>query len=641
MSTRPLILGTAGHIDHGKTALVRALTGIDTDRLAEEKERGISIELGFAHLEIGGQRFGVVDVPGHERFIRNMLAGSCGIDLAVLVVAADDSVMPQTREHLEILRMLGVGAGVIVITKVDLAETAWVDLVEQEIGTLVAGSFLEEAPIVRTSATTGLGLEPLRAAIVAAAARVRRRRLDQPFRLCVDRSFTLAGRGTVVTGTVFSGVLRDGEEVERWPAGATVRVRGLHSHGVTCDTIAAGARAAINLQGVHHTALSRGDVLAAPGFLRPSRLLTVQLDLLEECPWPLRHRARVRLHIGAQEVMARVALLGRAQLEPGGRQHAQLFVAEPVASVNRQPFVLRAESPLRTIGGGVVLQPAPRRLRRRDTASIEQLPALASADDATRAGAAAFFFGPAPPDDAAWVRDADLDLGRVSAVRSALETDGTLVALGPPANRPVHRMYLENLSMQIIAGLRALHEQRPLDLAIPRQTLLSHLRYVDRPLVESGLAHLIRSRAVRSEPAGIALPDAAPALSAAQRRRHAEVIAAYETAAFRPPSPKQLAGDLGVDEAAVRELVALGTGQGVLVRLSPEIFLHTRWVEEMQRRLAEQVGAAGMSMSEVKDVLETTRKYAVPICEYLDRIGFTRREGDRRVLAHANVETSR
>src|SRR4051812_18441990 len=306
---RDLVLGTAGHIDHGKTALVRALTGVDTDRLPAEKQRGITIDLGFAALELGEYHLALVDVPGHERFIRNMLAGASGLDLAMLIVAADDSVMPQTREHLEILRLLGLSGGLVVLTKVDLVDPSWLDLVEEDVRALVAGTFLDGAEVVRTSATTGRGVDELRAALARLCDEAPSR--DDPglFRMAIDRSFTVAGHGTIVTGTVTSGAVAVGDDLEWFPEGRSVRVRGLHRHDRPADRLGRGARAAINLVGVHHAEIRRGHELGAPGYLQPTRILSVELQAALDAPRPVRHRGRYRLHLGTAEVSATLALL--------------------------------------------------------------------------------------------------------------------------------------------------------------------------------------------------------------------------------------------------------------------------------------------------------------------------------------------
>ena len=393
--TTDLILGTAGHIDHGKTSLVHSLTGVDTDRLPEEKRRGITIELGFAELTVGDYRLGIVDVPGHERFVRNMLAGATGMDLAMLVVAADDSVKPQTREHLEILRLLNLEAGVIVVTKADLVEPDWLQLVEDEIRELVDDTFLADAPLVHTSVVTGQGLEELRQRLKQAADRVvvgrRLQRLRGPFRLAIDRVFTIAGHGTVVTGSVSSGRARLGDELLIEPGALRVRVRGLQNHDRAVEEVHRGQRAAINLAGVHHESLDRGQELCSPGHLVPSRVLTARITLLAALGRILKDRTRVRIHIGTAELLATLRLLGKDLLEPGESAPVQLFLNKPAVSVWSQPFVLRSESPAVTIGGGIVLDPNAERIRGVDEETLEWIARLTAADADERSAAALYF----------------------------------------------------------------------------------------------------------------------------------------------------------------------------------------------------------------------------------------------------------
>src|SRR5438093_4260855 len=382
---RNLILGTAGHIDHGKTSLVKALTGIDCDRLPEEKARGITIDIGFATLELGEYRLGIVDVPGHERFVKNMLAGATGIDLAVLVVAADDSVMPQTREHLEILRLLGLKHGVVALTKCDLVDATMRGVVAMEVRELVRDSFLADAAMIETSATTGAGLEELKAAIAQTCRKVEERAGAEWFRLAIDRSFTVHGHGTVGTGSVVSGSVKVGDEVDWQPRGERVRVRALHHHDQPVEEVHRGMRAAINLAGVAHADIFRGEELATPGYLVPSRTLTARVHASTESHRVLRHRTPVRLHLGTAEILGNVSLLDRDLLKPGEWGLAQLFLESPATAVWGQPFVLRESSAATTLGGGRVVQPVARKIRRRHVAVIEHVEHLCGDDLERRA----------------------------------------------------------------------------------------------------------------------------------------------------------------------------------------------------------------------------------------------------------------
>ena len=635
MDHRELILGTAGHIDHGKTALVRALTGIDTDRLQEEKRRGISIDLGFAHLDLGGHRLGIVDVPGHERFIKNMLAGAAGIDLALLVVAADDSVMPQTREHLAILQLLRIPRGIIALTKVDLAEPGWIALVEAEIRDLVAGTFLETAPIIRTSAVVGTGLDDLRAALADECERAPCSAPSGPFRLAVDRSFVMPGIGTVVTGTVWSGQVAAGDVVDWLPAGKAVRIRGIQSHGADLGSASRGRRAALNVPGVHHAEIRRGHELATTGYLAPSTLITVRLNLLDQCPWPLKHRARVRLYLGTQEVMAGVSLLAGNLVKPGGSCLAQLYCAEPVTAVCRQPFVIRAESPLCTLGGGTVLQPVASRISRRDAATVRMLEPLDCDDERRRAATAVFFGGTRPATALDMCRDAGVPLDRAAPLLDRLDDDGTTVSLdnGASALR-LHRDVYARLRDTVVDTVRRYHEAAPLETAMPVATLVQRLQYLDRHAVLGVTHRLLRERTMTGDDRAVAMAGFEPALTQAQRRLHDAVITAFRTAGLAPPAVSDLSRKLDVDEEKLRPIVELCIGQGYLTRLGDGMFLHAD--SEIRAReliAAELRGSDGLTISEIKKVLGVSRKYAVPICEHLDRIGFTRRVADRRILA--------
>src|SRR5438876_9215120 len=434
---RDLILGTAGHIDHGKTSLVKALTGIDCDRLPEEKARGITIDIGFATLDLGDFRLGIVDVPGHERFIKNMLAGATGIDLALLVVAADDSVMPQTREHLEILRLLGLRHGVIALTKSDLADETTREVVELEIRDLVQGSFLENAPIVRTSAQSGEGIADLKAAIAAACRQVETRTAKEWFRMAIDRSFIVQGHGTVVTGSVTAGSVRVGDELEWLPRGERVRVRSLQNHDQPVEEVHRGQRAAINLAGVHHEFVVRGQEVATPGYLVPARVLTVRLHCLADVKRPIKHRAPVRFHVGTSEIMGTVSLLDCDTVEPGQWALAQVFLEEPATATWGQPFVIRGPSATQTLGGGQVLQPTAKKVRRRHLEILERIERLWTGDAEQRVLTVAWFGGFGGFTLADLVRGANLGPQEAESIIARLKERGDLAEIVAGGTRRV------------------------------------------------------------------------------------------------------------------------------------------------------------------------------------------------------------
>ncbi len=637
MST-DLILGTAGHIDHGKTTLIRCLTGVDTDRLPEEKRRGITIELGFAELTVGPYRLGIVDVPGHERFVRQMLAGATGMDLALLVVAADDSVKPQTREHLDVLRMLRLPAGVIALTKSDVADPDWIALVEDEVRELVRGSFLENAPIVRTSATTGEGIDALRAAleqVAAKAAPLAGTRDNAPFRMAIDRSFTLAGHGTVVTGSVSSGRLHVGDQLMIEPGEIPVRVRALHHHDREVASVHRGQRAAINLAGVHHDQVRRGHELAATGFLVPSRLVTAQVELLPSTPRPLKRRDRIRLHVGTAEVLATVVPLERDVVEPGEVALAQLFLREPVVTTWNQPFVLRAESPVVTVAGGRVLVPSAEKIRRPSAAVLDRLRDLTSDTELTRAAAAAYFAGPKGAGSA--------DLRRIAgvadpdAVFAELQSRGEVVALPISGQRQVvvAAARLAEYAVRIESLLGRWHDLNPLQTLFDRVTLGQQFAYVGDPVVFNAvLERMAADLLIRLTPRAIGLADRGPKLTKGEQQVMRQLIEIYRAAGTQPPSVKECEQAVAKHQKAVPSLIRLAASEGELIEIGDRLYLHADVESELRRRLAEAFRQRPeLTVSEIRDELGTTRKYAVPLCEFLDRIGFTERQGDLRRLS--------
>jgi selenocysteine-specific elongation factor len=639
VNSRTLILGTAGHIDHGKTALIRALTGIDTDRLPQEKQRGITIDIGFANLDLGAVQLGIVDVPGHERFIKNMLAGAVGVDVALLVVAADDSVMPQTREHLAILRLLGVEHGLVALTKCDRVDSDWVDLVEDEIRRLTAGTFLEGAPIVRTAVPPDgppRGMDALRDAIGAVCGQVIKRSRRDVFRLPIDRVFTVQGLGTVVTGTVWSGQLRVKDEVEWHPHGKTLVVRGLENHGRAVDLVERGQRAAINLSGAHHREMERGDELATPGYLAASKLLTVELHVLADSPRAVKHRSRQRLYLGTQEVMAVVALLEHAAIEPGQCGLAQFHCARATTAAAGQPFVVRAESPLATIGGGRVLQARASRITRRQPERIERLRDLSSDDDNVRAAAAIYFYGTDEWTHLDLCRDARLDTDRCGDVVDQLTRSGTLIELPVKPRRTclIHRDVVAQAERRTVELVKKLHAASALRTAIARERVVAlHGSDQNAQVTEALIDRLLERGALVGDHQHVALAGYAPRLSAAQSRLREQILAALKEAGLKPPTPAELARAAAAEEDQIRQILSLCVDEGEVVPLGGEFYLHRDVEASMRESLRERLKQdGGMSVSQIKDLLGTTRKFAVPICEHLDRIGFTRREGDVRVL---------
>jgi selenocysteine-specific elongation factor len=638
---RDLILGTAGHIDHGKTSLVKALTGIDCDRLPEEKARGITIDIGFATLDLGEFRLGIVDVPGHERFVKNMLAGATGIDLAVLVIAADDSIMPQTREHLEILKLLGLRHGVIALTKCDLVDETTLEVVDMEIRDLVQGSFLEEAPIVRTSAQSGHGIVELKSAIAEACQKVEARTGAPWFRMPIDRSFIVQGHGTVVTGSVISGSLKVGDEVEWQPRGAKVRVRSMQNHDQPVEEVHRGMRAALNLAGVPLEDVVRGQELATAGFLQPARVVTVRLHCLGDLKRPIKHRAPVRFHIGTGEIMGTVSLLDCDTVAPGEWGLAQLFLEEPATCTWGQPFVLRGSSATLTLGGGQVLQPVAKKVRRRHLEVLERIEKLWTGNPEERALTVAWFGGFGGFTQADLVRSANLVPDQALELIGKMKQEGKLVSIAVSPARQVllHADMVKELDERILQVLGRLHDEAPLMTTHDRQKVQSQLDYVgDDQLVHAEVERLIKTKKLVGDLRRIARADFKPKLSANLRKLKDKVVAAFLEAGFQPPDRASFAGAAGGNAASLKDLFDVCVAEGFLVHVADEIYLGSEAEAEMRKRVSARLQSGpGATVAEIRDILGTTRKFAVPLCEYLDRVGVTRREGDLRVLAAANT----
>ncbi len=617
MSPRHLILGTAGHIDHGKTTLVRLLTGTDGDRLPAEQSRGITIDLGFARLALGRHAVGVVDVPGHERFVRNMLTGATGIDLALLVVAADDGPMPQTREHLAILQLLGVRHGVVALTKSDLVDAERLATATVAVRGLLADTTLSDAVIVPT-VRDGRGLPALLAELAAAAERAAGKSDARPFRLAIDRAFTVVGHGTVVTGTVQGGRLRVGDTLD-WHHGERpepVRVRGLSVHGGAVEEVTAGQRAGVNLAGVPLESLHRGQELAAPGSLVAGRVLTCQLHALADGR-AIRHRLPVRLHLGTAEVMAEVSVLDADRIDPGGRAVCQLFTAEPVVAVWGQPVVVRDAAAETTLGGGTVLDPTTARLRRRHVAHVEQAERMSSSDPAVRTAAAAWLAG------ADGVRPADL--GRLAGVWD--EVPASLVSLG---GRLYHPERLAELEQHVFDTIAEWHRDQPLVTAHDRGKLVATVgRFAPAELAQQVIERLLTAKRLVGDVRRVAAADFKPKLSQNQRKLRDRIVAAHVAAGFSPPDPAEFATPAG----SLADILEVAGAEGLLVKVGPDLYLATEHEAELRRRAAERLAAGPATMAELRDLWGTTRKYALPFAAHLDAVGLTVRDGDVRRLS--------
>lgn len=630
------IIGTAGHVDHGKSTLIKALTGIETDRLKEEQKRGITIELGFAWLDLpDGGKAGIVDVPGHERFVHHMLAGAGGVDLALLVVAADEGVMPQTREHLEILKLLDIPRGMIVLTKTDLVEPDWLDLAEEDIRAAVQGSVFAEAPIFRVSAYTGAGIEELRQAIFAELARLPEKDVSLPFREAIDRVFTMGGFGTVITGTAISGKVTRGDTLMLYPSEKEVRVRTVQVHDEEQESAWAGQRTALNLAGVSREEVARGEVLAKPGSMDPSLLVEARVQVSQLSPFSLKTGSSVHFHYGSAETLARVRLYGEKELAAGESGLVRFSFESPIALKYGDPYVIRFLSPLMTIGGGHILDPAPQNLKIHEDEWPDAMRAAASKEPGERLlyaidNASPHFL----PVDMAFRRSGtDLlpEEGR-KALLQGLEKDGKIYFLKDKVW--LSTTFLNKLAQRCQQVLARFHEKEPFKSGMRREalrtSLLSDVRldYSDRILEFLGE----RGTLLLKENGLVALPDFSLELSPEQIRAEDAIEATYKAAGLAPADASEIISQYPkklVPEALISHLIDTGR----LVRLDSELNLAAAVFAQAKEDAIALIREQGsLKLADFRDHLGTSRKFAIAILDALDRANITRLVGEERVL---------
>jgi len=629
-----LVIGTAGHIDHGKTTLVRALTGIDTDRLKEEKQRGITIELGFAHLELPQTPpIGIVDVPGHEKFVHHMVAGVTGIDLVVLVIAADEGVMPQTREHLDICRLLGVGRGLIALTKTDLVEPEWLEMVRDDVRQFVAGTFLEESPIVGVSAETGEGLEELKEQIRASLSTIPVRASGGIPRLPVDRVFTMKGFGTVVTGTLIAGSLRTGDTVQMLPSGDQYRIRGLQVHGRSVEKALAGQRTAVNLQGAEKLSLHRGDVITAVGAITPSFLMDASLHLLKNAPRPLANRTRVRLHLGTSEIFARTVVLGRESLDPGGDGMVQFRLESPGVALPRDRYVIRSYSPAVTLGGGTLIDTHPLKHKKFSSQAVESLRVLSGDDREESSLLLLREAGPQGLAGTALSRRLNLDHQEAYAILDGLTRRGAAVRV--PGKPP---LFLDAETVAAHEGtcleiLRRYHAQEPLKPGLSREELKSRLARLAERAFPLLLERLEAAGSIVAKKDLVRLSTHKVSLRIDQAEVKGKVENYYRRVGLQPPVKSVIAEELALDQAALKEALTLLLGDGRLVKISEEIAIHSESLTPLREKVVRFLEEhEKIAMPDFKEISGLSRKYSIPVMEYFDRSGVTVRVGDHRLL---------
>jgi selenocysteine-specific elongation factor len=631
---KSVIVGTAGHIDHGKTSLVKALTGIDADRLEEEKRRGITIDLGFAHLELtatSGQtlRLGFIDVPGHERFVRNMLAGVGGIDLVLLVVAADESIKPQTREHFEICRLLSIPRGITVITKSDMVDEETLNVVKLEVEDFVRGSFLDSSrsPIVAVSSLNGAGLDDLKREIARLAAEVPARDTEAILRLPIDRVFVMKGFGTVITGTLIAGKIKKEEEVEIFPARQRARVRGVQVHGAAAEQAIAGQRTALNLAGVPMEDMARGMTLAAPGLLETTQRIEVQLSLLKDCK-PLKNRARVHLHVFASETIAEVALHEGNEIKPGTTAFAQLRTEQPLLLLPGDHAILRQFSPVITIGGALVLDAFPIARQKKDV-RLALLKALAggSRQDALLARIARR--GKDGLDILAAVRETGLKPSVLQPIFAMLVQQKQITQAG---DHFIATGAFTKSRETLLAVLEAFHKANPLVGGMSKEELRAKVG-LTQPVMEALLAQLVRDKKTELNGEQVRLVGRGVELKDDEARAKEQIEKAFADAGLKVPLMKEVLDKLPVDRTRAQKLVTLLMRDRVLIKLADDLVFHRQALEGLRQAMAAQKAKSSkIDVATFKDLIGVTRKYAIPLLEYLDQQRVTRRVGDERVI---------
>jgi len=631
-----VIMGTAGHIDHGKTSLVRALTGIDCDRLGEEKRRGITIELGFAHAELpGGERMGIVDMPGHERFVRTMVAGASGIDFVLLVIAADEGVMPQTREHLEICTLLGVKHGLVALTKTDMVDEEMLELAREDVADFLQGTFLENAPIFPVSSLTGQGLEELRAAIVEQSRRQPSRRSDL-FRLPVDRVFSLKGHGTVVTGTLVSGSARAGDEVELLPGGRTSHIRSIQNHGQSVELAEAGHRISLNLHGLSVDDISRGDVVTHVGAMRESKRWIVELTCLKSSPRGLRHRKEVHFHHSARELAARLYFYDRERLEPGQTALAEVHFSEPVAGVFADRCIVRSFSPLRTVAGGSVLFPldsAPRRSRISPEMQ-KRLLALPETDDAGRIAVQLELSGQFGASLAELSLLTDIAPKALEKQLQAMSGRGLVFCWDKEAKSWISASGIEALSAKALDAVEAFHKKNPLQPGMAKGVVLAGMgRNVPPKLAHHVLEKLLRGGKLAADGETLRLPGHKVSLADDQQALREALLKAHKASPLIPPNHTDLFDELGITAKQAQPIFKVLTADGSLVKIKEDLYFLGEVMEELRAKVRAWFEThEEISPGDFRDITTISRKNGVALLEHFDKEQITMRVGDRRVL---------
>ena len=630
---KQVILGTAGHIDHGKTSLIRALTNIDTDRLKEEKARGITIELGFAHLKLpGGQQLGIVDVPGHEKFVKNMVAGATGIDLVALVIASDEGVMPQTKEHLEICQLLDVKHGLVVLTKRDMVDDEWIELVKEDVSEYLKGTFLENTPMVEVSSVTGQGIDELVNIIDKIVQEIPERDSGNFFRLPVDRVFTMKGFGTVVTGTTISGSINTGDEVTVYPQEIHSKIRGIQVHNEDAESVSAGLRTAINIQGMEKAQIQRGNILAARDTLKPTYMVDVELDLLASSPRQLKNRAKARFHSGTAEIISTVVLLDRDVLRQGERCFAQIRLDEPTTLLQGDRYILRSYSPVRTIGGGRVINPLPLKKKRFSDRVLSDLKLLNSGDHFIQIEEFARMGRYTGKDSKELQFLANTARKKVDEALKNLSAKKKITQYNKESGLYIHEEFLEKATGEIMTTLSDYHKNNPLKAGIQKEELRSRTTgATNQRLFNYIITQLIRQDAIVQENEILRLKEHRVTLASDQKEIRQRIEEIYLKGKLQPPYFKEVKKEFPDGNGA--DILGVLLKEGILIKVKEDLYFHSKSIEELKEKLISFLQKNGeVNTAQFKDMTGASRKYSIPLIEYFDQEQITVRVGDNRVL---------
>lgn len=630
---KQIILGTAGHIDHGKTSLIKALTGIDTDRLKEEKERGITIELGFAHLDLpGGKRLGIVDVPGHEKFVKNMVAGATGIDLVALVIAADEGVMPQTREHLEICKILKVRHGLVVLTKIDMVDDDWIELVKEDVTEYLSETFLADAPIVEVSSVSGQGIKEMVQVLDELVLEIPERDLGHVFRLPIDRVFSMKGFGTVITGTSISGKIQTGNEVTIYPKEIVSKIRGIQVHNKEVNEVRAGLRTAVNLQGMERAVMSRGNVLATKDSLRPTYMVDVRLDLLKSAPRKLKNRAKARFHAGTAEIISTVVLLDRDLLEPGEECFAQIRLDEPTTVLKGDRYVLRSYSPVRTIGGGEILNALPKKMKRfaKNASSEMELLHEGKLNETIELFVSFGRFHGVEEVELSFLTNTSKK--KLDDALKVLKAQKRVTQYDKERGALIHPDFLKKARDEIVGTIDKYHKDFPLKAGLLKEELRSRTTGARNLKLFNFLVNqLFHEGVIVQDKEVVHLKDHRVTLAQDQEKTKQQIEKIYLKSGLQPPYFKELKekfpGNTGADvlEVMVKE--------GLLLKVKEDLFFHSKAVGDLKKRLIDFLQKNGeITTPQFKDLTGVSRKYTIPLIEYFDLNQLTVRVGDSRVL---------